>query len=237
MQARQPQPQTLPLRSRAGSFAWLRWGGAGVSATSSGLRMPHPRLAYSSGGGFAPRWDQCPPCWRRATSLPLLARWQDALPVVPPSAHPATVRRPPKACRSMFRCSGSSHRADWFGCRLVTNAPAIAFARKPSGGEHSGGHEPRQPLHFVPAVVTPHARPPEDEKCSAAHEAREKGEPACAAEGSVYEPPAALIAAWLEKERLVERGKNGWEKMTILQPPSRLNPGRAPGRSQRKRES
>ena len=38
----QPQPQTLALRSRAGSSARLRWGGGAVSV---GLRMPHRSLA------------------------------------------------------------------------------------------------------------------------------------------------------------------------------------------------
>jgi len=39
-----------------------------------------------------------------------------------------------------------------------------------------------------------------------------------AAEGSVYEPPAALIAAWLERVRCFERRKNGWEKRTNALP-------------------
>jgi len=91
----------------------------------------------------------------------------------------------------MFRCSGSSHRAEWFDAALKEMLRLAPSQESQVAAKRPGGHEPRQPLHFVPAVVTPHARPPEEKKCSAAHEAREKGEPACAAESSIYAPPAA----------------------------------------------
>ena len=48
-----------------------------------------------------------------------------------------------------------------------------------------------------------------------------KGEPARAAEGGVEAPPAALIAAWLERDVLRE-GQDGWEG-SILILPSREN--------------
>lgn len=54
VQARQPQPQTLALRSRAGSFAVLRWGGRALSADFVGIYwMPHPRPAFSGSEGLA----------------------------------------------------------------------------------------------------------------------------------------------------------------------------------------
>lgn len=68
-------------------------------------------------------------------------------------------------------------------------------------------------------------------KCSATHEAREKGEPACAAEGSVYEPPAALIAAWLERVR----GNTVRRKRRTRFLPSRENSALELDANQRKR--
>ena len=68
----------------------------------------------------------------------------------------------------------------------VDECSGYAFAAKPSGGEDSDPQpwqSPRQPLHFVPAVVTGFASTPDPKKCSAARESREKGEPARAAEG------------------------------------------------------
>lgn len=40
------------LRSRAGWSARLRWGGGAVSATSSELKVPHPRLALRAKAGW-----------------------------------------------------------------------------------------------------------------------------------------------------------------------------------------
>ena len=50
VQARQPLPQTLPLRSRAGWSARLRWGGAGLSAASP-RNNGCPILASLQGAG------------------------------------------------------------------------------------------------------------------------------------------------------------------------------------------
>jgi hypothetical protein len=128
-------------------------------------------------------------------------------PLVPRCDQPANVPRPPKVSRSMFRCSGSSHRAEWFDAALKEMLRLAPSQESQVAAKRPGGHEPRQPLHFVPAVVTPHARPPEDKKCSAAGKARRRRRALPAAEGSVYEPPAALIAAWLERVRLSRERK------------------------------
>ncbi len=149
VQARQPLPQTLPLRSRAGWTARLRWGGAGLSAASPRLRVPHPRLAPRSGQrvllfgrsgvegfGDAPR------------TTPALHRGRLRFRSFLPPAHPATVLRPPKVSRteshrhasrplvprSRAACRRLTVRV-WLDRRLNGNAPAVAFARKPGGGE------------------------------------------------------------------------------------------------------
>ena len=79
---------------------------------------------------------------------------------------------------------------------------------------------PRQPLHSVPAVVTGFACHPDPKEVFGGSQGPEERRALPAAEGSVYEPPAALIAAWLEKERLFERGKRRLKKRN-LQPSSR----------------
>ena len=95
---------------------------------------------------------------------------------------------------------------------MCGNAPASAFARKPGGGElRPGKARANRSTSFrrLSRVLLP---PRTGKKCSATHEAREKGEPACAAEGSVYEPPAAPHCREA-RERWVERREiNGWEK-------------------------
>ena len=71
-------------------------------------------------------------------------------PLVPRCDQPATVPRPPKMCRTVRRRHSSRpvvppSRAAWrrltvrmwLDRRLIGNAPADAFARKPSGGEET----------------------------------------------------------------------------------------------------
>ena len=53
---RQPQPQTLPLRSRAGSSARLRWGGAGLECGFAEIKGAPSSPRSSSGRGLASRW-------------------------------------------------------------------------------------------------------------------------------------------------------------------------------------
>lgn len=50
----QPQPQTLALRSRAGSSAWLRWGGRALSAANAGMKgaPSSPRFQRVEGLAF-----------------------------------------------------------------------------------------------------------------------------------------------------------------------------------------
>lgn len=92
-----------------------------------------------------------------------------------PAPHPATVPRPPpKKCRTESHRHASSpvvppSRAarrrltvrTGLDRRMLTNASATPAQQSQVAAKTPGGHEPRQPLHFVPAVVTPHARPPE----------------------------------------------------------------------------
>ena len=54
--SRQPQPQTLALRSRAGWTARLRWGGGAVSAANAGIKDAPSSPRSSSEGGLASRW-------------------------------------------------------------------------------------------------------------------------------------------------------------------------------------
>jgi len=56
------------------------------------------------------------------------------------------------------------------------------------------------------AAAAPSSLRPRRTKCSGGTRGPRKGEPACAAEGSVYGPPAALIAALLES---AAKEKNG----------------------------
>ena len=119
--------------------------------------------------------------------------------------------------------------------RFEGNAPSRKrdFARKPGGGEAPPGPGKARAnrstsFRRLSRVLL---AAPTRKKCSATHEAREKGEPACAAEGSVYEPPAALIAAWLERVR----GNTARRKRRTRFLPSRENSALESDANQRKR--
>jgi len=73
VQARQPQPQTPPLRSRAGWFAVLRWGGRALSAANAGVIGAPSSPRFQRVGGFSFLVDR--KSWASAT--PQLTR--DAL--------------------------------------------------------------------------------------------------------------------------------------------------------------
>jgi hypothetical protein len=119
------------------------------------LKVPHPRLAPRSGRRVGFLVVQRQPCWRRATSPPR-PRHRARLCVrscLPP-AHPATVPRPPKVSRSMFRCSGSSHRAEWKGvaARISLLAKGVRVGRGGGHGPHSASGIHSSVFPLVPKV-------------------------------------------------------------------------------------
>lgn len=180
------------------------------------------------------------------TNPPVLASWRFVL-VASSCGRSAIMRSPPKICRTESHRHSSRplvprSRAAWrrltvrigLDRRFEGNAPSRKrdFAAMPSGGE-----ELRPPTPAKPAPTAPlrsgscHGlcfHPPTRKKCSAAHEAREKGEPACVAEGSIYEPPAALIAAWLERD-VFEREKENQRKRGRQRVPPAAESGRPGG--------
>ncbi len=142
---------------------------------------------------------------------PVVASGRSSLPRRPSASHRAGVVGSPLE----RRCSGSRLRrkAKW---RRRTPGPGKARANRSTSF--------RRLSRVLLAAPT-------RKKCSATHEAREKGEPACAAEGSVYEPPAALIAAWLERVR----GNTVRRKRRTRFLPSRENSALESDANQRKR--
>lgn len=105
-----------------------------------------------------------------------------------------------------------------FRCRSGTNAPAGAFARKPSGGESPGGHEPRQSLRACHASSSP---PTKAKKCSAAVKARRNEESLARRRMQCLRASGGpSLPGWLEIKRCFERKKR-LEKKRIPQPPSR----------------
>ena len=141
-------------------------------------------------------------------------------PVVPPSR---------AACRRL------THRADWFGSPLLwkCSVPQAGLRtkarwRRRTPGPGKARANRSTSFRRLSRVLL---AAPTRKKCSATHEAREKGEPACAAEGSVYEPPAALIAAWLERVR----GNTVRRKRRTRFLPSRENSALESDANQRKR--
>jgi len=138
---RQPQPQTLALRSRAGWTARLRWGGRALSAADAGIKGAPSSPRSSSGGGLAPRQFQSHSCWRRAIQSssrvprhgyesPVLAPWRFVL-VASSCGRSATVRRPPKVSRSMFRVPAEPGILTSSGIKSLP--PAAPIAPAPSG--------------------------------------------------------------------------------------------------------
>ena len=165
--------------------------------------MPHPRPAFSGTEGFSFWKFNIFRLRQRATNHPVLAPCRFALRSFLPPTRSATVRRPPilaapcsgavgclpKLHSRLFpfrRCAIArvfSHRAGWNRYpRRARSTPGSRFALCLSW------NRARLPLRGLRSFVA--AAAPRN-KCSVAHEARAKGEPACAAEGWFYEPPAA----------------------------------------------
>jgi hypothetical protein len=125
----------------------------------------------------------------QVTNNPVLAPWQAALPVVPPSAHPATVQRPPNISRSMFR---------------VPAEPGILTSSGEESLPPAGTLHARQSLRFVPVMDRarlPRARPPLLRRCGRAEKVFGRQARPGAKESLARRRKGGfdtLIAAWLE---------------------------------------
>jgi len=125
VQARQPQPQTLPLlrRSRAGLSAWLRWGGRALSAANAGIIGAPSSPRFQRVRGF---------CFLVVRHLPASAtRHEPPRPCTVAARAPvaSSLRRDPPPCRVPPKpaapCSAALH-IERIGLdrRMLTNAPA-----------------------------------------------------------------------------------------------------------------
>jgi len=76
---------------------------------------------------------------------------------------------------------------------MLTNAPATPSHKNQvaANTDPQPRQSPRQPLHFVPAVVTAFASTPDPEEVFGGSQGPEPRRALPAAEGSVYKPPAA----------------------------------------------
>ena len=168
-------------------------------------------------------------------SNPVLAPWRSVLgsclaAISPPPCRVPPICAAPRATgirrgRSFLPPApmSASHRAGvvgsplvWkcSGCRLRTKA---RWRRTPTPGPGKARANRSTSFRRLSRALL---ATPTRKKCSAAHEARKKGEPACAAEGSVYEPPAAPHCREA-RERACLRGEgNGWKKRKILNLPA-----------------
>ena len=82
----QPQPQTLPLRSRAGWSARLRWGGGAVSAANAGIKgAPSSPRSKERAEGWLFGGSTSTVLATRHEPTPAPAPCQAVRPVVPPS--------------------------------------------------------------------------------------------------------------------------------------------------------
>lgn len=136
----QPQPQTPPLRSRAGSFAVLRWGGRALSAANAGIigAPSSPRFQRVRGFGFL-----------EVQHLPASATRHE-----PPRpctvAGPRSGRKlPPTRSATLPRRPSASHRADRIGSPHVDECSgetgSVQQLDKAPAPPDEGWHGPPQP--------------------------------------------------------------------------------------------
>ena len=147
-----------------------------MSAANAGIKDAPSSPRSSSEGGLASRWFNV--LRDSDASRTTLSLHRGDLFSARASLRSARHRAAsPNIRRSMFRCSGSSHRAGWNRYpRRARSTPGSRFALCLSW------NRARLPLRGLRSFVA--AAAPRN-KCSAAREAREKGEPARTAEGWV----------------------------------------------------
>lgn len=136
---RQPQPQTLPVAGSSLQGGLEREAAVGRRRRECdfvGIKGAPSSPRSSSESGLAPRQFQSHSCWRRAMSNPVLAPWRFAI-VASSCGRSATVRRPPKVSRSMFR---------------VPAEPGILTSSGMESLPPAGTLHARQSLRFVPVM-------------------------------------------------------------------------------------
>jgi hypothetical protein len=160
-------------------------------------------------------------------------------PLVPRCDQPATVPRPPNMCRteshrhssrpvvppSRAACRRLTVRM-WLDRRLIGNAPSGSRrtsheSQVAANSDPQPRQSPRQPLHFVPAVVTGFASTPDPKKVFGGRQGPEPRRALPAAEACVYEPPAAPHCREARERACLRGERNGWGRRKILESPSR----------------
>ena len=142
-----------------------------------------------------------------------------------------------RSCLAPPRRPSRPLRADWFGIAACVEMLRLS----PSQGNQVAANSdpqpqqsPRQPLQFVPAVVTAFASNPDPKKCSAAVKARSRGEPCPPPKAVFTSLRRALIAArardqemGFERSRMREAARRKGTNALPSQPlktPSRESP-------------